>query len=149
MKIISRLKKLFKIFSLVFLSSGISTAVFAQEEFSVELHFSSLKPQSATTILIGVYDEKREFLSDNVFRTVEIQTNGESSFVHQIHLPKGEYAMALFQDLNRDKTLNRNFIGYPLEPFAFSNNPSFRLGPPKWKSAVFKLHDNVIMKIEF
>lgn len=149
MKINFNLENFFKISIFTFLLPLISIPVIAQKNISLELHFSGLTPQHETTIFIGVYNKKQGFLGDDVSHSFEIQTSGESTFTHHIHLPKGEYAIAFFQDLNGDKKLNRNFIGYPTEPFAFSNNASARLGPPKWKDAAFDHHDDHIMKIEF
>ena len=149
MKISPDLKNVFKFSFLLILITGFSENMMAQETHRLEIHFSGLKPHSGSEILIGVYDQKQEFLSDNVFQTYEIPTQGKTDFSHVIHLPKGEYALALFQDLNGDKELNKNFIGYPTEPFTFSNNAPVRFGPPKWKDAVFNHREDQIMKIAF
>lgn len=50
-------------------------------------------------------------------------------------IPPGKYAISVFQDLNADGELNRNFIGIPKEPIGFGNN--YRpFGPPKFGSAL-------------
>lgn len=144
-----KLKNLFKIFIGIFLLAGFQMNAVAQNEHSIEIHFSGLNPKYGSEILIGLYDKKHEFLSDNVYRSFEIQTNGKKDFIYTIHLPKGKYAMAMFQDLNGDKELNKNFIGYPTEPFTFSNNAAATFGPPKWKDAAFQISDDKIMKIAF
>ena len=149
MKTKFNLKKFFKILILFFLLPLLTLPLMAQEKISLELHFSGLEPQKGSVVFIGVYDKKQGFLGEVVSHSFEIPVNGESNFTHPIHLPKGEYALALFQDLNQDKKLNTNFIGYPTEPFAFSNSASAKFGPPKWKDAVFILEDDRIMEIKF
>ena len=53
-------------------------------------------------------------------------------------LPYGKYAVMVFQDMNGNKKLDKNFLGIPTEPFAFSNNykPMFRA--PRWDDCEFE-----------
>ena len=53
-------------------------------------------------------------------------------------LPYGKYAVMVFQDMNGNKKLDKNFLGIPSEPFAFSNNykPMFRA--PRWEDCEFE-----------
>jgi uncharacterized protein (DUF2141 family) len=37
-------------------------------------------------------------------------------------IPDGDYAIALYQDLNRNHKLDRGLFSIPIEPFGFSNN---------------------------
>jgi MipA family protein len=47
-------------------------------------------------------------------------------------LPAGNYAVTFFHDANDNGVLDRNAIGIPREPVAFSNNTRPRLGPPRF-----------------
>jgi uncharacterized protein (DUF2141 family) len=47
----------------------------------------------------------------------------------------GHYGFAIYQDTNRDGRLNRNIVGLPTEPVAFSNNAVIRFGPPSFDEA--------------
>lgn len=49
----------------------------------------------------------------------------------------GRYAVAVYQDANRNGKFDRNFIGIPTEPFGFSRNPKIMFGPPKLKEVEF------------
>ncbi len=52
-----------------------------------------------------------------------ISPTSEGSFSISLpDIPYGTYALAMYQDLNGDEKLNKNFIGYPKEPFGFSKN---------------------------
>ena len=44
-------------------------------------------------------------------------------------------------DVNDNQKLDTNWIGIPKEPVAISNNARGRLGPPKWKDAMFELRE--------
>jgi len=48
----------------------------------------------------------------------------------------GEFAVAVYQDINSDGELNRSRLGVPVEPFAFSNNAMGRRGPPTFEQAM-------------
>jgi uncharacterized protein (DUF2141 family) len=51
-----------------------------------------------------------------------------------IDIPYGTYAISIYQDVNKNGELDRNFIGIPKEPIAFGNNYE-PLGSPKFESA--------------
>ncbi|MDX1927955.1 MAG: DUF2141 domain-containing protein [Pirellulaceae bacterium] len=46
-----------------------------------------------------------------------------------------QFAIAVYQDINADGELNRNRLGVPVEPFAFSNNAMGNRGPPSFDQA--------------
>jgi len=47
-------------------------------------------------------------------------------------LPHGQYAIAVYHDVNGNGKLDKNLLGIPSEPYAFSNNPR-----AKWKRPDF------------
>lgn len=47
----------------------------------------------------------------------------------------GRFGFAVYQDVNRDGRLNRNIVGLPTEPTAFSNGAVVRFGPPRFEAA--------------
>ena len=51
----------------------------------------------------------------------------------------GVYAIAVFHDENANKRLDRGILGIPSEGYGFSNNPSFRLGPPELDEVLIEL----------
>ena len=52
-------------------------------------------------------------------------------------LPVGDYAIAVFHDVDDNGRLNRAALGYPTEPYGFSNNARSTFGPPDYGSAEF------------
>lgn len=51
------------------------------------------------------------------------------------NLPAGEYAFVAYQDIDRNKRMKTNVIGYPKEPFGISNNPAIIFGPPSFEES--------------
>ncbi|MBK6978861.1 MAG: DUF2141 domain-containing protein [Cytophagaceae bacterium] len=45
-------------------------------------------------------------------------------------LPQGDYAIAVYHDLNGNFNLDKNVFGYPSEPFGFSKNFKPRFSAP-------------------
>jgi uncharacterized protein (DUF2141 family) len=54
-------------------------------------------------------------------------------------LPAGEYAFAVFHDVNSNGKLDKNVFGIPTEDYAFSNNALGKMGPPTFEQARFTL----------
>ena len=54
-------------------------------------------------------------------------------------IASGSYAIAVFQDMNGDRTLNRNAKGIPTEGYGFSNNPTTRQDLTRYGDCVFLL----------
>lgn len=49
----------------------------------------------------------------------------------------GQYAIAIYHDVNDDHDFNRTFVGMPNEGFGFSRNPKTRLGLPSLSEVRF------------
>ncbi len=49
----------------------------------------------------------------------------------------GVYVAAIYRDANDNGTLDYHPLGYPTEPYAFSNNAKGSFGPPSFDSASF------------
>lgn len=66
-----------------------------------------------------------------------------------LDIPPGEYAIAVYQDVNSNGQLDKNFVGMPKEPYGFSRNARGRFGSPEFKDAGFKVNgQDVIKEIE-
>lgn len=93
----------------------------------------------AGKIRVWVYDSKDDWLSDR-YRTQKVVTVAgnrvDGRIMVDLLLPAGTYAVTVFQDLDDDGKLKRNFIGIPKEPSGLSNNVRPRFGPPKFDDAL-------------
>lgn len=62
-------------------------------------------------------------------------------------LPEGSYALALFQDLNENGTLDTGTFGIPQEPTAFSNDAQGVMGPPSFEECSFTLRSDTTLVV--
>lgn len=62
-------------------------------------------------------------------------------------LPVGTYGLAVFQDLNGNRRLNKNLFGYPSEPFGFSNDAKVVLGPPDFEDAAVQVTEGKVTAV--
>jgi uncharacterized protein (DUF2141 family) len=86
---------------------------------------------------IAVYKNDLNFLSQHPYYYQIIPLSKNNVINHTLYaklvLAKGEYAIAFHHDLNKDAKMNKNFLGIPLEPFAFSRSYNFIFGYPEFK----------------
>ncbi|MEH1942300.1 MAG: DUF2141 domain-containing protein [Nostoc sp.] len=64
-------------------------------------------------------------------------------------LKPGTYAVAVVDDQNGDRKLNKDFFGIPKEGFGISKNPtvSIQTGTPKFRDASFVVNKNTTVNI--
>jgi uncharacterized protein (DUF2141 family) len=65
-------------------------------------------------------------------------------------LKPGTYAVAVVDDQNGDRKLNKDFFGIPKEGFGISRNPivSIQTGTPTFQKASFKITKNTTINID-
>ncbi len=108
-------------------------------------------PAQAATFMIyvkGVQNTKGNILL-SVFNNAEAFPKDESRAVYKIksvamlnetiitikNVPPGEYAVAVMHDENANGKMDKKGIGFPKEPFGFSNDAMGTFGPPSFKKA--------------
>lgn len=117
------------------------SAALAADDANLRVVATNVKSDQGK-LFVWVYDKKDDWLSDR-YRTqkgVPVAGNRQGDKVTvDLLLPAGEYALSIFQDVNDDGKLERNFIGIPKEPAGLSNNLRPKFGPPKYKDAKFSV----------
>lgn len=89
-------------------------------------------------ILLAVYNSNESFLKTEkaILKTINPILNNEVNITIP-NLPKGEYAIAIFHDIDSNQKLN-TYFGIPAEPYGFSQNQNGGLlGPPKFIDTYF------------
>ena len=125
---------------------------------TVSFLFEPLPPQTDTetgTIILlveGIDANKSGALSAGIFTEEFFPETGKAAYVRyvtvdnntmEIHfdeIPIGEYAAAVFHDLDNNGKLRTNFLGLPREPIGFSRDARIRMGPPSYDDAVFRVN---------
>ena len=128
---------------LVVSAIGLSAATFARagDEPNLRIVATHVKSDKGS-IIVWVYDKADDWLSDRFRTQKSVVVAGhrvEDTVTIELKLPAGEYAYSVFQDLDSDGKLARNFIGLPKEPAGLSNNLRPLFGPPRYKNAKFTL----------
>ncbi len=86
-------------------------------------------------IHIALYDNEADFMETEK-RVAGLAVPVKSVKNLQVSLgrfPYGGYALAAFHDLNGNGELDKNALGIPTEPYAFSGNPRV-----KWRAPAFR-----------
>lgn len=120
---------------------GLTTSAAAAENpagtSSVTVVVSALA-STKSVVKLYFYNVRDTFLkpSGYVFKKV-VQPGGQAQITLPVNLANGEWAVAITQDMNNNDKLDKNFIGIPTEPFAFSNNVRPTLAPPAFDECKF------------
>lgn len=102
-------------------------------------------------ICFRVYDSEKGFPMSNSSEVKSGCTKITGKSVKKVFsgVKPGTYAVAVVDDQNGDKKLNKDFFGIPQEGFGISKNPivSIQTGTPKFQKASFKMTKNTTVNI--
>ncbi len=112
---------------------------FAQNDLKISVVLN--RPQAGGMLRVALCNSKGSFDTEKgcVLRSVPADANVVA--VTYTDLPAGEYAVKVFHDINSDSELNTSWIGWPKEPYGFSNDAPVNMGPPPYRLAAFQLKD--------
>jgi uncharacterized protein (DUF2141 family) len=105
-------------------------------------------PDNVGQAYIGLYRQQDQFPEINkqfIGKVVAISSNKASIVFTQ--LTKGNYAVAVFHDRNKNGILDKNFLGVPTEEYGFSNNARNTFSAPSFKDASVSLSGNKTISI--
>ena len=94
-------------------------------------------------VLLGLYGVNNEFLNEkDTLKNYMFKPAGKDTISAEItDLDYGQYAFAMFQDMDNDGKISRNFIGIPKDPYAFSSNFKPRLKAPSFNDCCFNYNE--------
>jgi uncharacterized protein (DUF2141 family) len=94
---------------------------------------------------LNLYDTKETFFKKPLSSKTVKASNQSLEF--SFDLSEGEYAVAVYQDINENKLLDKGLFSIPKEPFGLSNNfrPSF--SAPTFNDCNFKLAQQATITI--
>ncbi|PJJ48549.1 DUF2141 domain-containing protein [Hymenobacter chitinivorans] len=129
-----------KILPVAFLAAGctlLSAATSPTTSAPVQVVVTDL-PSTKATVKLYFYNVKENFLKRGNYTLLKyVKPGGSKQITLPIDLPNGEWAVALTQDLNDNDLVDKNFMGIPTEPYAFSNNVRPKLAPPEFDECKF------------
>lgn len=113
---------------------------------NLTIKVSSLKNDTGA-LTAELYNSKDNFLKKAYKRaTTTIKSNTAGLSISGI--PKGEYTVLVYHDLNKNGKLDKNFVGMPKEPVACSNDAKGFMGPPKYEDAKFTINGDTQISIK-
>lgn len=120
--------------SILLLMSGFKPS----EKISLKVEVTNFENNASTKVWVSVFTEK-DFLEKSI-QTKSVMASGSKAVV-EFDLPRGEYAVSTYHDVNSNGKLDRYFIGKPKEPYGFSNNIK-PFGPPSYEDCKFTFADS-------
>ncbi len=119
-----------RLYNIVFLATIL---LLPYKKGDLVLQVSNIETPSGS-LRVAIYDSEQNFLIDGNEISLKIApvkaTNALRISISD--LPFGKYAIAIYHDVNNNGQLDKNYLGIPIEPYAFSNNPKV-----KWRSPTF------------
>ena len=121
-------------------SSLLGAATPATDTAPVTVVVSSLV-STTSTVKLFFYNTREGFLKSGKWAfSRSVKPGGKTQFTLPVELPKGEWAVAITQDLNNNNKIDKNFVGIPTEPYAFSNNIRPTIAAPGFDECKFTVN---------
>jgi uncharacterized protein (DUF2141 family) len=113
----------------------------AQGTLTVEVVLN--KPESGGQLMMLLCPSKEAYDKDEGCMPKMVKADGRTVRVTFTDLKAGSYAVKVFHDINSDRKLNTSWVGWPQEPYGFSNDAPVNMGPPSFKAAAVIVKDGV------
>lgn len=104
------------------------------------VEFENLKADKGE-IEVVIFDNKRRFLRKNkslARKRVPVVGGRIKAEFHG--LPYGTYAIVSYHDVNTNQRFDRNIVGLPKEPYAFSKGFESKLRKPRFREVAVELN---------
>ena len=107
---------------------------FAQKG-TIILTVNGIQPRKGGELTAGIFIEQNFPKVGKQLIGQEKPISGTQMQLTFANVPAGNYGVVAFQDIDRNKLLKTNFLGFPTEPIGFSNGAKIKLGPPAFSDA--------------
>jgi uncharacterized protein (DUF2141 family) len=134
----------FQIFKLICFASLFvlfSFTNYNDEEYNLTIKINDISV-SKGELYVSVYNSKETFNNKTAIESGCVKVSNSVETL-SFSLPKGKYAVMLYQDLNGNQKLDALF-SIPIEPYGVSNNIK---GFPSFEKAKFTFDSNKIINI--
>lgn len=117
-----------------------STSFKSSEMHTIKVQLKNIKAHKGTAY-VNLYIEKGFPKSDQQIQRKSVKVNSNTTFVTFL-VPNGEYAIAMYHDVNDNDKMDKNWVGYPLEPYGFSKNFKPTISEPDFSDCKFTVKSN-------
>jgi len=140
------------LFKTLLLAAVLSALSFSDSAVTgtIIIEFPNIQPNQGM-IEVSLYDKRDAFLVKDQFiqkRRAKI-VNGRAEVVCE-NIPFGKIAVGSYHDIDNDETYDKNIIGLPVEPYAFSKPPVCNWRKPRFEEvAIDFTHSGQVVKMKF
>lgn len=124
------------IFSLLFITTNFCS--YAQTGKLI-LNVQGIQISKGGEISAGIFKKENFPKVGKQLTGKEIAVSTDQMQIVFDNVPFGIYAIVAFQDIDKDKKLKSNFVGFPTEPIGFSRDARIKLGPPDFDDAKIEI----------
>lgn len=96
-------------------------------------------------IVVEIYNNEKDFFK-KPFIIKTARTNNHS-LDFSFGIPEGIYAVAVYQDINENKKLDKGWFSIPKEPYGLSNNYRPKFSAPTYDDCKFKVTEQTTVTI--
>lgn len=134
--------------SFLLLSFQLVINLSCQSLHTLSIEVSNIQ-NTETRIFLGLYDTEASFKTKSMAIDSVVfipKTNVSDIFINNI--PDGEYAIAIFQDINNNGKLDMGILKIPKEPIGISNfGEKNKVGIPTFNKAKIKINGDTTISI--
>ncbi|MEZ4755762.1 MAG: DUF2141 domain-containing protein [Flavobacteriales bacterium] len=109
----------------------------AQGTLTVEVVLN--KPEAGGQLMLLLCPSKEAYDKDEGCTPRIVKADGRTVRITFTDVTPGTYAVKVFHDINSDRKLNTNWVGWPQEPFGFGNDAPIKMGPPSFEAAAVQV----------
>ncbi len=132
---------------IIFLFFGLCATLAQNKKLTVTI--TNIKNTQGKSIRLAVFNSKGNFPNDKSVKEVELKAT-TSTIKFEVELHFGEYAIAVFHDVNSNEKLDKNMFGVPKEPYGFSQNFKPKFSAPVFNDCKFTFNEsNNSLSIDF
>lgn len=114
---------------------------------TIVLNVTGIQPKLGGDLQAGIFKQDNFPKVGKQFIGQVVAVSGATIRLEFKNVPAGEYGIAVYQDADRNKDLNTNFLGLPKEPIGFSNDARIKMGPPSFTDAKIKVENDAVLSL--
>lgn len=121
-------------------------AGFERESITLNVEIDNVKVAKGK-LLIAIYKPSEKFGGGAAAITNMLEVRSTGGQTASFDIEPGQYALALYHDVNSNGVLDKNFMGIPKEPYGFSRNFRPKFSAPSFKDCSFQVTEESVQKI--
>lgn len=135
-----------KIVSFLLLLTSFSFTDSTSNELIIEV--VGLDISKKGNLRIGIFKKEGFLKPDKAVDGKIVPVKSANMHVSFKNLPIGTYGVAVVHDQDKNGKLSTNLVGYPTEPYGFSNNKFGNFGPPSFSDAAIEVDEGKTTEIK-